>query len=135
MQSGPLRIKLQTKQALDLAHSASLLIILNDAVGILNPNAVCSKAASLLQRPRTGRSAAEMVDFVWMIFESHVVGNAKEIRNYPSILMLGDGSARHPWFQAFFDDLQAKWAEANKALLLDLRGIDEGKFSLTLCRR
>lgn len=102
-----------TRHVLGLSDAAGVLVILNDSIDILNPNVVGHRVASLLRRPRTGNNEAEKLDFVWLLFESHVVEIAPDRPAVSSILIHGKGKDRFPWFQRFHHDLVRRWAHAN----------------------
>jgi hypothetical protein len=102
-----------TRHVLGLSDAVGVLVILNDSIDILDPYVVGHRAANLLRRPRTGNSEAEKLDFVWLLFESHVMGTVHGRPAVPSILINGEGKDRFPWFERFHHDLVRRWAHAN----------------------
>lgn len=102
-----------TRRVLELPEAAGLLVILNDSVDVLGPYVVGHRVAQLMRRPRTGNSDAEKLDFVWLLFESHVMGTVQGRPAVPCILINGEGKDRFPWFHALHQDLVARWAHAN----------------------
>lgn len=106
-----------TRRILELESSASLLVLVNESVDILSPEVVGCKVASLMRRERTGRSDAAVVNFAWLLFESHVMALTRSLDAFPSLLIAGRGSEEFPWFEASFTSLQEGWAGQNDAAL------------------
>ena len=102
-----------TRHVLGLSDAAGVLVILNDSIGILDPYVVGHRVAHLMRRPRTGNSEAEKLDFVWLLFESHVVGTVHGRPAVPCFLINGEGKDRFPWFERFHRALVRQWAHAN----------------------
>lgn len=102
-----------TRRALGLPHAAGVLVILNDSIDILDPYLVGHRVAQLMRRPRTGNREAEKLDFVWLMFESHVMGSVEGFPAVPCILINGEGKDRFPWFGHLHHDLVRRWACAN----------------------
>lgn len=113
-----------TRHVLGLPDAVGLLVVLNDSVDILDPNVVGHRVVQLLKRSRTGRSDAEKVDFVWLHFESHSVGDIGGVPAVVSALIRGEGAARFQWFPAFHKDLVSRWAAANGGVSVDGGGLD-----------
>ncbi len=109
----------QTRELFRLPNSVGLLVILNESVEVLDPTVVASRVSQLLTRGRSGRSTAEKLDFVWLIFESHSVQGVGRLRAYPSVLIVGDGGVRYEWYDGFHADLQERWAKFNNAEQID----------------
>ena len=102
-----------TREVLKLPDAVGVLVILNEAVEILDPYVVGHRVAQLLRRPRTGNSTADKLNFVWLLFESHAMGVVAGRPAAPSFLIRGDGASRFEWFDAFHKDVVRRWAEWN----------------------
>jgi hypothetical protein len=116
-----------TKGVLGIPDAAGMLVILNEAVGILDPYVVGHRVAQLLRRPRTGNSESEKLNFVWLLFESHAMGKVAGIPAAPSLLIRGDGASSFPWFDAFHKDVVRRWAEWNGGIAFDGNAHDPSK--------
>ncbi len=116
-----------TREVLGLPHAVGVLVILNEAVEILDPYVVGHRVAQLLRRPRTGNSESEKLNFVWLIFESHAMGKVAGMPAMPSILIRGDGASRFPWFDAFYKDVVRRWAQWNGCISLEGDSPDPSK--------
>lgn len=116
-----------TRHLLNLPGAASLLVILNESIEILDPYFVGHRVAQLLRRPRTGKSEAQKLDFVWLLFESHVVGSVQGQPAVPCILINGEGKDRFPWFKGFHHDLVRRWAAANGGITVTADAPDPSK--------
>lgn len=108
-----------TRHVLNLPHAVGFLTVLNESVQLLDPNVVGHRVASLLRRERTGNSSSAKLDFVWLLFESHFLGDADGGSAFPSILIHGEEAANFPWFTAFHDDLLNRWAMINTGFVVD----------------
>lgn len=109
----------ETRKLFTLPNSVGLLVILNESIEVLDPTVVASRVSQLLGRVRTGRSAADKVDFVWLILESHSVQGLGRQRVHPNVLIIGEGGERYPWFRGFHADMQSRWAAFNNAARID----------------
>lgn len=113
-----------TREVLELPDAASMLVILNEGVDILDPEMVGYRVAQLMRRERTGKSNAEPVDFVWLLFESHIIGSIAGMPTLPLMLIRGPGADRFPWFRAFSSDLLQRWAKTQGHPLFEVEGMD-----------
>lgn len=116
-----------TRRVLELPDAAGLLVILNESVDVLDPYVVGHRVAQLMRRSRTGNGEAEKLDFVWLLFESHVMGMVQGHPAVPCILINGEGKDRFPWFHALHHDLVACWAHANGGISLESDAPDPSK--------
>ena len=116
-----------TKQVLNLPDAASLLVILNDSIDVLDPYVVGHRVAQLMRRPRTGKSSAEKLDFVWLLFESHTVGVVQGHPAVFSLLISGERKDKPPWFLAFHHDVVQRWAKANGGIAIEGKAPDLSK--------
>jgi hypothetical protein len=108
-----------TRSVMGLPHAAGVLVILNESVRILDPGLVGHRVAQLMRRERTGKSDAEKVDFVWLLFESHALGRLNGIPATTSMLIRGDRAESLPWFTAFHRDIVTRWASASNGVTID----------------
>lgn len=108
-----------TRHLLGVPNAVGMLVILNEAVEILDPTVVGHRVSQLLLRDRTGHSTSDKLDFVWLLFESHAIGTVAGIPAVPSMLIRGAGSSRFPWFEAFHEDLVRRWAALNGAAVVN----------------
>lgn len=116
-----------TKRVLNLPNAATVLVILNESIEVLDPNVVGHRVAQLMRRPRTGSSNAEKLDFVMLMFESHVIGLVQGRPAVPFILINGEGKDKFPWFSAFHKDLVQRWAETIGIISVDAEAPDPSK--------
>lgn len=113
-----------TRHALALPNSVGLLVILNESVQVLDPTVVGYRVSHLMRRTRTGVSSSATLDFVWLLFESHILGSDTELPAFPSMLIRGERASSYPWFDAFYDDVFRRWAVSNNAGITDLGSPD-----------
>ena len=101
-----------TRRILKLDDGPGILVLLNEGIDILDPHIVTYKLAELFnkQRQREGR-----VDYVWMLFESHVTAADKA---HPCVVLEGPTADQHAWFDQHMDRLQEGWARFNNAPLV-----------------
>lgn len=101
-----------TRRILRLVDGPGLLVLLNDGVDILDPHIVTYKLTELFNkhRRREGR-----VDYVWMLFESHVTAVDKA---HPCVVLEGPTADEHACFDPHMDNLQKGWARFNNAPLV-----------------
>lgn len=116
-----------TREVLELPDAAGVLVILNEAVEILDPYVVGHRVGQLLRRPRTGNSTSEKLNFVWLLFESHAMGKVAGMPAAPSFLIRGDGASRFPWFDAFHKDVVHRWAGWNSGIAFEGNAHDPSK--------
>lgn len=114
-----------TRHVLRLYDSVGVLVILNESIDILSPEVVGHRVSTVMRRARTGRSAVELLDFAWLFFESHSVGNPVNLTNFPSMLVKGNRSQEFSWFPSYHNDLVARWASFNGGIAFD--GSDVGE--------
>lgn len=108
-----------TKHVLKLSDAASLLVILNDSVEILDPYVVGHRVAQRLRRPLSDANSPGRLDFVWLLFESHSMGYVQGRPAMPCILIAGKGAHRFPWFAAFHKDVVHRWTQANGGIMVE----------------
>lgn len=120
-----------TRHVLGLSDAAGVLVILNDSIDILDPYVVGHRVAHLMRRSRTGNSEAGKLDFVWLLFESHVMGTVHGRPAVPCILIKGKGKDRFPWFERFHHDLVRRWAHANGGISVAGDAPDPSKIKFT----
>lgn len=108
-----------TRHVLGIPNAIGMLVILNESVEILDPVVVGHRVGQLMRRERTGNSDAEMLDFVWLLFESHALGVVGGVPAIPSMLIRGGRAARFPWFTAFHKDVVGRWAALNNGAVID----------------
>lgn len=123
-----------TREALGLADSLGLLVILNESVDVLDPGVVGYRVAQVMRRGRTGLSDSQKVDFVWLLFESHLMGTVQGMRAVPTMLIRGERADCFPWFSAFHKDLVRRWADANGAAYVDAGSPDPEALRFTSAR-
>lgn len=101
-----------TRRILKLDDGPGILVLLNEGVDILDPHIVTYKLTELFNkhRRREGR-----VDYVWMLFESHVTAVDKA---HPCVVLDGPTAGHHAWFDPHIDNLQKSWARFNNAPLV-----------------
>jgi hypothetical protein len=116
-----------TREVPGLPDAAGVLVILNEAVEILDPYVVGHRVAQLLRRPRKGNSASEKLNFVWLLFESHVIGEIAGMPAVPSFLIRGDDASRFPWFDPFHKDVVRRWAEWSGGIAFEGNAHDPSK--------
>lgn len=116
-----------TRHVLNLSGAASLLVILNESIDVLDPYVVGRRVAQLMGRPRTGKSSAAKLDFVWLLFESHTMGVVQGRPAVPCILISGEGKGNFPWFTEFHSDLVRRWSEANGGITVEVDEPDLSK--------
>jgi hypothetical protein len=100
-----------TAKLFKLDGAVGLLVLLNEEVEILSPDVVSHRVGELLSRPR--KDSASTIDFVWMLFESHVTSGA-----HPCIVLEGPTADRFPWFGEAIGKLQELWARFNRSSLI-----------------
>ncbi|CAM4136817.1 hypothetical protein ROSA5918_24160 [Roseateles saccharophilus] len=124
-----------TRHVLGIPNAIGMLVILNESVEILDPVVVGHRVVQLMRRERTGNSDAEMLDFVWLLFESHALGIVGGVPAMPSMLIRGERAARFPWFTAFHADVAGRWAALNNGVVVDGGSPDPKamRFSGTRC--
>lgn len=120
-----------TRHVLGLPDAARLLVILNDSVDILDPYVVGQRVANLMRRSRTGNSEAEKLDFVWLLFESHVMGTELGRPAVPSILITGEDAGRFPWFERVHNDLVRRWVDVNGGISVNADAPDPSQIKFT----
>jgi hypothetical protein len=120
-----------TRHVLGLSDAAGMLVILNDSIDILDPYVVGHRVAHLMRRSRTGNSEAGKLDFVWLLFESHVMGTVHGRPAVPCILINSEGKDRFPWFERFHHDLVRRWAHANGGISVAGDAPDPSKIKFT----
>jgi hypothetical protein len=110
-----------TKQTFSLPDSRGLLIILNDAVAILNPQVIARRVgATLVKRTPSGEFQFPEITGVWIISEQHTVQVTPTLRGIPAVVML------HPAFEddeltgEFLRRIQGFWATFNGLPLVRL---------------
>lgn len=108
-----------TRHVLNLRDSVGMLVILNESIQLLDPTVVGHRVAGLMRRDRTGRSSSDTLDFVWLLFESHSLGETTGRPAYPSMLIRGERAAKFPWFGAFYEDIVNRWAVFNDGIVVD----------------
>jgi hypothetical protein len=116
-----------TRHVLNLPNAASLLVIMNDSVDVLDPYLVGHRVAQLMRRPRTGKSSAGNLDFVWLLFESHTAGVMQDRPAVICPLIVGESKNKFPWFSAFHGDLVQRWATANGGIAVTANVLDLSK--------
>lgn len=107
-----------TQEVLNLPDSVRMLVILNESIEVFDPTVVGYRVGNLMRRPRTGKSAAKTLDFVWLNFESHTVGKADEIPVLPHMLIRGERASEFSWFPGFYSGLLGRLAAFNGAAFL-----------------
>jgi hypothetical protein len=120
-----------TKLVLNLPNAATLLVILNESIDVLDPYFVGHRVAQLMRRPRTGSSSSEKLDFVLLLFESHSMGLFQGRPTLPCMLITGETKDRFPWFSAFHHDLVRRWANANGAISVEAEATDPAKLQFS----
>lgn len=120
-----------TRHAFGLPNSLGLLVILNESVQLLDPTVVGHRVASLMRRKRTGNSSSEKLDFVWLLFESHVLDGTADLTVFPIMLISGERATEFPWFTAFHDDVFNRWASFNNAVVVAGGSPDPSSLTLT----
>lgn len=120
-----------TKAVLNLPDSVGLLVVLNEAIDILDPGLVIQRVEQHWRKTQQDGNVVSQVDFVWLVFESHLVTAVNGQSALPSMLISGDAADRFPWFTAFHHDLSARWAAFNNSRCFDSGNPDLGslKFS------
>jgi len=105
-----------TEEIFNLSQPAGLLVLLNENIDVLDPNAVVYRVSELLTRQRTDGSVHTSIDFVWLLFESHAIqtidGPAR-----PSILLKGPTADNFDWFISEFSQIQTSWSTFNNTPL------------------
>jgi len=119
-----------TKTIFRLQDSIGVLVILNDTVDILSPDVVGYKASEVMMRKRNNSDLFSPIDFVWLLFESHLMPTTNLIQAFPSILIEGARGKSFPWFNNIFDELQGAWAQTNygSLILSDLKSVENVAF-------
>jgi hypothetical protein len=107
-----------TEEILSLTGSAGFLVLLNDGIDVLSPPVVVRRMSELLCRRRTNDSAHTSIDFVWLLFESHVTHAPDNSAAHPSVLLEGPTASAFKWFGTMFDQLQTSWANFNTSPLI-----------------
>ena len=116
-----------TRRVLSLPDAAGMLVILNDSIDVLDPYVVGHRVAQVMRRPRTGSSSADKLDYVWLLFESHIMGVVQGHVVVPNILINGESKGRFPWFPAFHHDLLRRWSEATGGIVVEADAPDPSK--------
>lgn len=107
-----------TKEIFALNESIGLLVLLNEDISVLSPETVVHKASKLLSRKKQATKTELAVDFIWLIFESHVSELPENLFAFPSVLLKGLRAGELGWFTEPFEHLQKAWAKFNNAPLV-----------------
>ena len=108
-----------TKAVLNLPGSVGMLVVLNESIDILDPELVGHRVAQHWRRLQQDGDGVSQIAFVWLLFESHGMIAASGRPAFPSVLISGETADRFPWFAAFHNDLNARWAAFNRSPYID----------------
>lgn len=107
-----------TAKLLQLGDSVGVLVMLNESVDILAPDAVASRVRLLMQRQNADGSPRSPIAFAWLHFESHVLVDGPAETTLPIIVLEGPTASRFPWFSELLEYLHVAWAHFNGHPLL-----------------
>lgn len=107
-----------TKGLLQLENSIGMLVLLNESIDVLSPDVVVHKTSELLCRQRDAMSPTLPIDFVWLLFKSHVSPLGPGLNGLPSMLLQGESAHDAKWFIEYFEGLQKGWAYFNGVPLI-----------------
>lgn len=102
-----------TAKLLQLNDSVGVLVMLNENVDILTPEAVASRVGRLMKRLNSDGSHRSPIAFAWLHFESHVLVNGPAKTTLPIIVLEGPLASRFPWFHELLEYLHVAWAHFN----------------------
>ena len=102
-----------TVRLLSLSQAVCVLVLLNQNIDILAPDAVVARLSPLMGRTDYDGALRSNIDFAWLIFESHSIAEGPAPVNMPSILLEGPRASEFPWFSKKFEELQSAWAAFN----------------------
>lgn len=103
-----------TARLLGLPDAIRVLVLLNQDIDILAPDAAVARLSPLMCRTDAAGNTTSTIDFAWLIFESHSIAEGPAAVNMPTILLEGPRAPDMPWFIDMFERLQAAWAKFNK---------------------
>ena len=126
-----------TKVAFGLPESSGLLIILNDAIAVLDPRMIAHRAGhTLAKRTSEGEVRYPEIGAVWIISEAHRVQINADLQGIPGVIMESPASSAGD-LMLFLDEIQPRWAEFEGLPLVVLPESDFGsmKFDATSTSR
>jgi len=103
-----------TARLLNLPNAMRVLVLLNQDINILAPDAAIARLSPLMCRTDAAGNTTSTIDFAWLIFESHSIAEGPATINMPTILLEGPRAPDTPWFIEMFEKLQTAWATFNK---------------------
>jgi hypothetical protein len=119
-----------TARLLNLSNPVGLLVLLNQNIGILDPEAVAYRVAMLMRRKRASE-AEYPINFAWMIFESHAATDGPAAKNFPMVALRGPQAQSHPWFEELLTYLENAWGHWNGYAVHPTHAEDLKKFKPT----
>jgi len=106
-----------SKAELCLPESHGLVVILNDAIGILSPNIIVSRISHLLHRTDSdGNNKYPNIEYIWLIQENYEI-KIRESSALPLILLSGPMARESEKYEECFRYIQKRWADFNNAPL------------------
>lgn len=102
-----------TARLLHLDRSIGVLVLLNQNVDILTPEAVAYRLAMLLKRKNDDGSFRTPIAYCWVLFESHSLRDGPATTTLPMLALRGPSAKKNQWFEEPFAYLQTAWASYN----------------------
>jgi hypothetical protein len=110
----------ETKRTFGLPGAGGLLVVLNDAVEVLNPDVVAHRVVDTLRKRNPDRSLQfPEINGVWIISERHLARIEGKPMGYASVPLTNSDSL-HPEVTAFIDSIQQPWAAFNNLPLVEV---------------
>lgn len=102
----------ETKLALDIPLAGGVLVILNQDVGILNPNLIVSQIRRMLnKRKPDGHLRYVEIAYVWILSEAHKITLESTTEATPSVLFEGPLSKQFPQVAEYLLELDKNFAK------------------------
>jgi hypothetical protein len=121
-----------TRRTFDLPESKGLLIILNDAVAILNPQVISRRVgATLAKKTPRGELQFPEIAGVWILSEQHTVHVTPTLWGIPAVVFLAPNHEDDALTDEFLRRIQGFWATFNGLPLvrLDSDRFDDLKYT------
>lgn len=123
-----------TRAALQLHDSFGLLVLLNERIGVLDPETLTAKVSAMMGKKKGGGFRYKEISYAWIIAESHTVPVCDGSLGVVSVLVEGPSAEAHVQAVAMLDDLLLQWSNSQNMPFLNL-GKRDGFDDLPLRRR
>lgn len=100
----------ETKKTLGISNACGVLVLLNEAIGILSPEIVTIKANQLILQKRGGDFRFKEIAYIWIISEGHLLQCKDGPQTLPLVLLEGPYADNFKEEGAYLDSLQRRWS-------------------------